>query len=297
MKNYEEIADSIIKKYEQRLAERKRRKDIIMRSAALGLGAAAIIGVGICANALKPPKKPTANNSGIITNTTEAVTTSAERSVQTSAKSVTTRKQSTVTTSVTTETATSKSTSATPEKTTERMTAEVTTTLQTTAVTVVTSVSKTYQTSIVTSAAATTCETDITESPELPTGTDKTTAPMIGTSFPVSTVETTTVTSTENPEIPSYDDMLAENFKTIELSKRAVLVSKDYCVSEQQVSSYLNDIILIPELYTDDLPPEITAHIYELVKRTSNYGAVKFQDSDKYWVYERVKRTITVQNQ
>ena len=74
MKNYDEIADSIIKKYEHRLAERKRRNDIIMRSAALGLGTAAIVGVGICANALKPPKKPVADSSGVIIETTAATT-------------------------------------------------------------------------------------------------------------------------------------------------------------------------------------------------------------------------------
>ena len=85
MKSYDEIADSIIKKYEHRLAERKRRKAIIMRSTALGLGAAAIVGVGICANALKPPKKPTAESSAIIAETTAA--TSAETTAKTSVQS------------------------------------------------------------------------------------------------------------------------------------------------------------------------------------------------------------------
>ena len=77
-------AEEIIMRGDAVIAEKKRRKAIIMRSAALGLGAAAIIGVGICANVLKPPKKPTVENSGIITETTSA--TSVETTVKMSAQ-------------------------------------------------------------------------------------------------------------------------------------------------------------------------------------------------------------------
>ncbi len=107
MDRYEKSAEFIMKRGDAIIAERKRRKSMILRSCALGAGAATILGIGIFANALKPPQKPTAESSGIITNT-EAVTTYAESTVQTTAKSVTTQKQSTVVTSAHTETATSK---------------------------------------------------------------------------------------------------------------------------------------------------------------------------------------------
>ena len=78
-------AEEIMMRGDAVIAERNRRKAIIMRSAALGLGAAAIVGVGICANALKPPKKPTADSSAIIAETTAA--TSAETTAKTSVQS------------------------------------------------------------------------------------------------------------------------------------------------------------------------------------------------------------------
>ena len=99
MKNYEDMAKAVLKARDEYIKKKRKRILFIKKASAVSFGAAAIIGIGICANALKPPKKPTANNSGIITNTTEAVTTSAGSSVQTSAKSATTQKQ-TITTSV-----------------------------------------------------------------------------------------------------------------------------------------------------------------------------------------------------
>ena len=99
MKNYEDMAKAVLKARDEYIKKKRKRILFIKKASAVSFGAAAILGIGICANALKPPKKPTANNSGIITNTTEAVTTSAGSSVQTSAKSATTQKQ-TITTSV-----------------------------------------------------------------------------------------------------------------------------------------------------------------------------------------------------
>ena len=120
MKNYDEIADSIIKKYEHRLAERKRRNDIIMRSAALGLGTAAIVGVGICANALKPPKKPVADSSGVIIETTAATTE--KTSVITSAQT----RRSSLNPVQTSKTAETKASAAATSKTSIKATAKTT---------------------------------------------------------------------------------------------------------------------------------------------------------------------------
>ena len=112
MKNYEDMAKAVLEARDEYIKKKKKRILFVKRASAISFGAAAIIGIGIFANALKPPQKPTAESSVIITNTTEAVTTSAESTVQTSAKSVTTQKHSIVTTSAQTETAASKLTTA-----------------------------------------------------------------------------------------------------------------------------------------------------------------------------------------
>ena len=85
MNKYEKCATSLMQLGDKIIAEKKHRKAIIMRSTALSLGAAGIIGLGICANALKPPKKPTVENSGIITETTTVISveTTVKTSVQT----------------------------------------------------------------------------------------------------------------------------------------------------------------------------------------------------------------------
>ena len=64
MNKYEKCSESLMRLGDTIIAEKKRRKAIILRSAALGLGAASIIGIGICTNALRPPKKPVSESSG-----------------------------------------------------------------------------------------------------------------------------------------------------------------------------------------------------------------------------------------
>ncbi len=82
MKSYEQIADSILEKYNSRLEAKRRRNKIIFRSAAVLSGAAAVIGMGIFTTALKAPKMPDPVKPGIIiesettaTNESEYITT------------------------------------------------------------------------------------------------------------------------------------------------------------------------------------------------------------------------------
>ena len=82
MKSYEQIADSILEKYNSRLEAKRRRNKIIFRSAAVLSGAAAVIGIGIFTTALKAPKMPDPVKPGIIiesettaTNESEYITT------------------------------------------------------------------------------------------------------------------------------------------------------------------------------------------------------------------------------
>lgn len=78
MRSYEEMANNILKKYDDYL-EKKRRRTMIFRSIAIGAGAAAIIGIGLTTFALRPPRKPVPSQPGIIveTETTSAETTAA----------------------------------------------------------------------------------------------------------------------------------------------------------------------------------------------------------------------------
>lgn len=77
MKSYEELEANAYKKAEMLISRQKRRRLIMLRSGAVGLGAAAILGIGIFTNVMKPPKRPTPEQSGIITESSEMVTTSA----------------------------------------------------------------------------------------------------------------------------------------------------------------------------------------------------------------------------
>jgi len=105
MDRYEEKAKKIMARGEVIIAERKRRKTMILRSFAIGVGTAAVLSVGLTTYALRPPKKPTPSQSGIIveTETTSAVTAVAPTSPSTTAPRTTTAVQTTAaTTAVTT---------------------------------------------------------------------------------------------------------------------------------------------------------------------------------------------------
>lgn len=100
MKNYEDMAKAVLKARDEYIKKKRKRILFIKKASAVSFGAAAIIGIGICANVLKPPKKPTAENSNIIFSTTETTITSDMNSLQTTNYSAKTAQQLTVTTSI-----------------------------------------------------------------------------------------------------------------------------------------------------------------------------------------------------
>ena len=68
MKSYSEIEAIAYKKAEQRIIDRKKhRSAFIRRTSAFTLGTAAVLGIGIFTHAMKPPKKPSQSQPGIIT--------------------------------------------------------------------------------------------------------------------------------------------------------------------------------------------------------------------------------------
>ena len=61
MKSYDEIAESIIKKYNSRREQKRRKAAVFRRTAALTLGTAAVLGIGIFARSSRPSlRRPTA---------------------------------------------------------------------------------------------------------------------------------------------------------------------------------------------------------------------------------------------
>lgn len=139
MKNDLEMFNSVLSRLELYEKQKKRKSIIVRRTVALTLGTAAVLGIGIFTHAMKPPKKPSLSQSGIIveTETTSAETTTAPTSSSTAAPQTVTTEQTTVITALTTvssalSTTATVHTTATAARTTRNATA---TTVTSTAVT------------------------------------------------------------------------------------------------------------------------------------------------------------------
>ena len=152
-------AEEIMKRGDAVIEQRKRRNAIIRRTAALTLGTAAVIMIGISTQLLKAPSKPTPASSGIITETseitsTEAVTTSLPPQTSKETKTAATTTSTTITSDTTSETTAIKSTAAKPNtaikttvSSTKQTTANTTTQTQASSIAVTTvSVSSTITT-------------------------------------------------------------------------------------------------------------------------------------------------------
>ena len=147
MKNYEEMAKLVLEARDEYVKKKKNRVLFLKRASVVTFGAAAVLGIGIFTHVMKPPKKPTPSQSGIIveTETTSAETTAAQTSPSTTAPKTTATNQTTttfvsttVTTSSTQQTVTTVHTTTVAARTTRtavNTTAAVTTsvTVQTTA--------------------------------------------------------------------------------------------------------------------------------------------------------------------
>lgn len=139
MKNYDEMFQKVLARREEYEKKKKKRTVIIKSTAAAVFGTAAVLGIGLTTYVLRPPKKPTPNQSGIIaeTETTSAETTTAPTSSSTAAPQTVTTEQTTVITALTTvssalSTTATVHTTATAARTTRNATA---TTVTSTAVT------------------------------------------------------------------------------------------------------------------------------------------------------------------
>lgn len=81
MDKYRKKAEEIMRLGDELIAEKKRRKAaIIRRTAAVGLGAAAVLCIGIFSQVLRPPKQPLTDDHGMIADTTAGTAASVEAS-------------------------------------------------------------------------------------------------------------------------------------------------------------------------------------------------------------------------
>ena len=267
MKNYDERIESIFRKYDDRLVEKKRRKAMILRSFVIGVGAAAVIGVGLTTYALRPPKKPTPSRSGIIveTETTSAETTVAPASPSTTVPKTTATKQVT---------------------TTAVSTAATTSSARQTAATV-------HTTSVAARTTRTAVSLTTVSSPETTSFSNTTyvTDTIADTTTTVSEYTTTTENRLSGGESPfgsksEYDKMLEDNFSILELMNGSPYTLDCYYAEDAQVGEYLFELELVPTEHTNRLPSSICAKVYEFKNSVQEYQLiVKFEGSKKNYPY------------
>ena len=287
MKSYEELEANAYKKAESVIAAEKRRKTILLRrSVALTLGTAAVLGIGIFTHAMKPPKKPTSDRSGIIveTETTSAETTSAQTSSSTAApKTTTTKQMTTATTTATTAsarqsvttvrtTATAARTTTETVRTTAAASPTTTTAAQTTAAAVQTTVSQTTTAKTTHSYFFTTAAVQTSANAYYYTGTTPQTGLVesTGTQVCSAAVATTPVTlpPTKQVRYGEYEFKYNPIFHPCRINDTEVTVADD------EVGDFVEEsIITIDHEYT------VPCTLYEVKNYSPNFAlAVKTED-------------------
>ena len=288
MRSYEELEANAYKKAEQIINESKRKKKIMLRrSFGLTLGAAAVIGIGICANAFKPPEKPTADSSAIIAETTSAeAPTAAETTSKASVQVEKTGSEPVRSTETTAETSSTETAAQTSTKTastapaaenTEQPTAAEHTTLRTTTKAPV----------------ATTSAKAVSSKPTEPKTTSARTTTAATTE---KTTRTETTTAAPKYDIPPIDDLpsqvipdeaLLPSMNELELLNGVTYSNCFQCISEEKIGSFLEELIIEKQPNPYISPIQTTVKLYEIKYSSTDYRlAVKFKGSQVYHIYE-----------
>ena len=247
MKNYEEMAKLVLEARDEYVKKKKNRVLFLKRASVVTFGVASVLGIGIFTHAMKPPKKLTAEQSGIILNTTEAVTTSAEKYVQTTIKTVITQKQSTDTTYAQTPPNTTSSNSHTAKQTASAITIALTTSI--------------YQ------------------------STSPTTVTIIDDNTQSSTESIATEFATEPSSYDPYE--LANRFLRFTDTKTNTQYTKTSIdVSPDSINRYLYTIRLTEKTSIDEAEYECDTAIFSLNGiATEAMIAVRYGSNDKYTLY------------
>ena len=244
-------AEEIMKRGDAVIEQHKHRNAIIRRTAALSLGTAAVLMIGISAQLLKAPKKLTPASSGIITETSEA----------TSADAVTTtlplRTSTTTLPATTTSTSDVMTTSSVSQTTVIVRTTEVNTTtvMRSTAVTSEAVVSTT-QSTIESAQITTSATTDNSSSGE--------------------------ILSTEN----EYEKLLDESFETLELLNSTPYHIDCYYANEKEIGEFLYETTVSPSAPAETIPAQTKAKVYEKKDVNTEYMLlILLENSENYRVY------------
>ena len=283
MDRYEEKAKKIMARGEVIIAERKRRRTMILRSCAIGAGAAAVLGVGLTTYALRPPKKPVPSQSGI---TVETETTSAETMVApTSPSTIAPKTTATEMTTVTT--------TATPHSV-----QKTSTTIHTTTVVARTTIAADGTTKE--SETSQHLQTKVSQTTTAPLNTTTqaavtTTAHPTTTKYAVETVWETTRNEnlefpTETSKItPTYNERILKNFGRLELQNGQTYVIYGGELTQERVGKVLDELTLTPNILPDGLPDEVSAKVSNITNISPNYAmSVKFDGFDANRIYVNI---------
>lgn len=315
MKSYEELEANAYKKAEMIISRQKHCKLIMLRSGAIGLGAAAVLGIGIFTNVMKPPKRPTPDQPGIITESSETVTTSEVAATETTA--VNTTAIATSTKATTSKASNSDVQTSSAAKTTAYITVAVTN--KTTAVTAKTTGNvQSGTTSVATTASAMTTVRPATTTRSVSTTTgfepEATGArPQVTTTVPdeeilpslTSTAPQATTTVTYKEEFPeltttdpdatttayNYESFIMENFHTVAVEDNGIyyeMLAKTY--NSNEIGKKIKDITLIPKKMRENFPEKVNAEVYEIKNIDTECNvAVKFEGLNEYRLYHNAR--------
>ena len=292
MKSYSEIEANAYKKAEQRIIDRKKhRSAFIRRTSAFTLGTAAVLGIGIFTHAMKPPKKPSQSQPGIITeaesNPSETTTLPSQNNTDTA----TTINTSTTVTSDATTTSSTLQTSTTLISTTTtktHTTNDTSTSLSSTATTKATDdfhVETTASTVHLSTTTTTTrspvlVETTLSSMPQVIVTVDTAQATTTTTAATITEETTTTTAATTTANLEIY-----ERFKYIEYNKK-MYTTKGWEARSMEVGEQIDSTAFI----SDDSLLSCNVQIYEYVSG-SEAGSfpivIKFEGYDGYWIYWR----------
>ena len=277
MKNYEERAKLVLEARDEYVKKKKNRVLFLKRASVVTFGAAAVLGIGIFTHAMKPPKKPTPSQSGIIveTETTSAETMVAPTSPSTIAPKTTATEMTTVTTT------------ATPHSVQKTSTTIHTTTVVARTTIVADGTTKESETSQH-------LQTKVSQTTTAPLNTTTqaavtTTAHPTTTKYAVETVLETTRNEnlefpTETSKItPTYNERILKNFGRLELQNGQTYVIYGGELTQERVGKVLDELTLTPNILPDGLPDEVSAKVSNI---SPNYAmSVKFDGFDANRIY------------
>ncbi|SEK29502.1 hypothetical protein SAMN02910353_00391 [Ruminococcus sp. YRD2003] len=257
MDRYEEKAKSIMARGDVIIAERKRRRTSLIRTFAIGTGAAAVIGIGICANALKPPQKPVPEQSNTVIETNKkyaaeynSVSNNTLLTAPSTTVAVTTTtiiKTETTLTSVTTTTFSNETTSTSMQTTTQTDAVSMQTTQTTTAA-----------------------------QPAVTMPSDMTYLDLVAANV-------------KNLDLFDGNQYQLWQYYYFPSDRRTSSSPKTKSIADEDIGELLTEISVEPTEYTELLPETLNADVYQIGSISGDYAvAIRFEGTDLNLIYHNL---------